>query len=59
MIENERKEKLKLLKILLYLLCVASMIFIMINFYKLMPDSRFELVAESAVITVVTLFFCI
>ena len=57
MIENERKEKLKLLKILLYLLCVASMIFIMINFYKLMPDSRFELVAESAVITVVTLFF--
>ena len=57
MIRNERKEKLKPLKILLYLLCAALMIFIMINFHKLMPESRFEPVVESAVITVVTLSF--
>ena len=33
------------------------MIFIMMNFYKLMPDNRYEMLAEFAVITVVTMFF--
>lgn len=49
--------KPKLLKLALYLLSVVVMILIMIHFYKLMPESPYELLVESIVISVVTLVF--